>query len=79
VTELNLILSDSGNPVIFLHGGPGGGCDAWNRQFFDPKVYRIIMLDQRGAGQSLPFACLKNNTTWHLVSDIEVSKIFVAK
>lgn len=57
---------------MFLHGGPGAGCDAWNRQFFDPKAYRIVLFDQRGSGKSTPFACLKNNTTWHLVDDIEV-------
>jgi len=60
-----------GKPAIFLHGGPGGGCDASHRQMFDPKAYRIILLDQRGAGRSLPHACLEDNNTWALVSDIE--------
>jgi proline iminopeptidase len=60
-----------GKPVIFLHGGPGGGTDAKMRQFFDPKRYRIILLDQRGCGQSTPHASLVDNTTWHLVDDIE--------
>tara|TARA_E500000075_G_C6996361_1_gene327373 strand:+ start:2492 stop:3454 length:963 start_codon:yes stop_codon:yes gene_type:complete len=60
-----------GRPVIFLHGGPGGGCQPIHRQQFDPKHYRIIIMDQRGCGRSLPYACLDDNTTWHLVADIE--------
>jgi proline iminopeptidase len=60
-----------GKPVIFLHGGPGGGTDAKMRQFFDPKKYRIVLFDQRGCGKSKPSANLEDNTTWHLVSDIE--------
>jgi proline iminopeptidase len=60
-----------GKPVIVLHGGPGGGIAAFYRSYFDPLVYRIVLLDQRGAGQSTPFAELKDNTTWHLVADIE--------
>ncbi|KAL0954999.1 hypothetical protein HGRIS_003924 [Hohenbuehelia grisea] len=60
-----------GNPVIFLHGGPGGGCDAKDRSFFNPDKYKIILLDQRGAGKSTPTACLEENTTWDLVKDIE--------
>lgn len=60
-----------GIPVIFVHGGPGGGCDPINRQLFDPQFYRIIMMDQRGCGKSLPHACLQHNTTWHLVGDLE--------
>jgi len=60
-----------GKPVVVLHGGPGGGCSDYYRQFFDPKVYRAVLFDQRGAGKSTPFACLKDNTTWHLVEDIE--------
>jgi proline iminopeptidase len=60
-----------GKPVIFLHGGPGGGTDAKMRQFFDPKRYRIVLMDQRGCGQSTPHANLIDNTTWHLVEDIE--------
>ncbi|KAG0492905.1 hypothetical protein HPP92_006303 [Vanilla planifolia] len=62
----------SGYPVVFLHGGPGGGTTANNRQFFDPEFYRIILFDQRGAGKSTPHACLEENTTWDLVSDIEL-------
>lgn len=60
-----------GQPAIFLHGGPGSGTSPKQRCFFDPSHYKIILLDQRGAGKSLPFACLENNTTWDLVSDIE--------
>lgn len=60
-----------GIPVVFVHGGPGAGCDATSRRFFDPELYRIILFDQRGAGRSRPHACLDNNTTWDLVDDIE--------
>jgi proline iminopeptidase len=60
-----------GKPVVFLHGGPGGGSDAKQRRFFDPAAYRIILFDQRGCGRSTPHASLVDNTTWHLVSDIE--------
>ncbi len=61
-----------GVPVLFLHGGPGAGCEPLHRRFFDPTLYRIVLLDQRGSGQSTPHAELRNNTTWHLVADIEV-------
>ncbi|KAL7279077.1 hypothetical protein ACG7TL_006914 [Trametes sanguinea] len=60
-----------GTPVIFLHGGPGSGCDPQDRSFFNPTKYKIIMLDQRGAGKSTPTASLDENTTWDLVKDIE--------
>ncbi|MGD8515169.1 MAG: prolyl aminopeptidase [Granulosicoccaceae bacterium] len=60
-----------GLPVLFLHGGPGGCCLPFHRRFFDPAVYRIILFDQRGAGQSTPHASLEHNTTQALVSDIE--------
>jgi proline iminopeptidase len=60
-----------GQPVIFLHGGPGAGISAKHRRYFDPKHYHIILFDQRGAGKSRPFADLTDNTTWDLVSDIE--------
>ncbi|KAF8339830.1 prolyl aminopeptidase serine peptidase [Cantharellus anzutake] len=60
-----------GNPVIFLHGGPGGGTSPKDRIFFNPKKYKIILLDQRGAGKSTPSASLEENTTWDLVEDIE--------
>lgn len=60
-----------GKPVVFLHGGPGGGTDPKQRRFFDPERYRIVLFDQRGCGKSTPHASLVGNTTWHLVSDIE--------
>jgi proline iminopeptidase len=60
-----------GKPVVFLHGGPGGGTDPKMRRFFNPKRYRIVLFDQRGCGKSRPSASLVDNTTWHLVSDIE--------
>ncbi|KAJ7227258.1 proline iminopeptidase [Mycena pura] len=59
------------SPVVFLHGGPGGGCDPKDRSFFNPDKYKIILHDQRGAGKSTPSACLEENTTWDLVKDIE--------
>ncbi|GAA0489938.1 prolyl aminopeptidase [Microbacterium aurantiacum] len=66
-----------GKPVVFLHGGPGGGTSPWHRRFFDPERYRIILLDQRGCGRSTPHASapdadLRHNTTWHLVADIDL-------
>jgi proline iminopeptidase len=60
-----------GKPVVMLHGGPGAGCGTRMRQFHDPAKYRIILFDQRGAGRSTPHADLVDNTTWHLVADIE--------
>ena len=60
-----------GKPALFLHGGPGAGGDVNARRFFDPAKYRIVLFDQRGSGRSLPKASLANNTTWHLVADIE--------
>jgi proline iminopeptidase len=60
-----------GKPVVFLHGGPGGGCAPTSRRFFDPDAYRIVLFDQRGCGRSTPHADLTDNTTWHLVADIE--------
>jgi proline iminopeptidase len=61
----------NGKPVVFLHGGPGGGTNAKCRRFFDPAVYRIVLFDQRGCGKSTPHAELTDNTTWDLVADIE--------
>jgi proline iminopeptidase len=70
-----LYFEESGNPegkpVVFVHGGPGGGTEAKQRRFFDPSVYRIVLFDQRGCGKSTPFASLEANTTWHLVADME--------
>jgi proline iminopeptidase len=66
---------ESGNPrgvpVVFVHGGPGGGTDPRQRRFFDPTRYRIVLFDQRGCGKSTPHASLVDNTTWHLVADME--------
>lgn len=71
-----LYVEESGNPegipVLFVHGGPGAGCESYHRRFFDPNVYRIILFDQRGAGRSTPHAELEGNTTQALVADIEV-------
>jgi proline iminopeptidase len=61
----------NGKPVVFLHGGPGGGCTPTQRRLFDPEKYRILLFDQRGCGRSTPYASLEANTTWHLVADIE--------
>jgi len=61
----------AGRPVVFLHGGPGGGIAPDHRRFFDPKTYRIILFDQRGSGKSVPCAELRENTTWDLIKDIE--------
>ncbi|WP_437566969.1 prolyl aminopeptidase [Sorangium sp. So ce542] len=60
-----------GKPVIFVHGGPGGGTEPKQRRFFDPAAYRIVLFDQRGCGKSTPYASLEENTTWHLVADME--------
>ncbi len=60
-----------GKPVVFLHGGPGGGIEPVYRQYFNPEKWRVILFDQRGCGKSTPHAELRENTTWDLVSDIE--------
>lgn len=60
-----------GKPIVFVHGGPGGGIDSSMRRFFDPKVWRVILFDQRGCGKSTPFSELTDNTTWDSVSDME--------
>jgi proline iminopeptidase len=62
----------NGRPVVFIHGGPGGGCEPWHRQFFDPRRYRMVLFDQRGCGRSTPHAELRENTTWDLVADMEL-------
>jgi proline iminopeptidase len=67
----------NGLPVIFLHGGPGGGTVPKHRQFFDPEKYRIVLFDQRGAGRSTPLAELQNNTTQDLIADIEQLRILL--
>lgn len=70
-----LHIEESGNPdgvpVLFLHGGPGAGCNSRGRCFFDPEEYRIVLFDQRGAGQSTPHACVDNNTLPDLLADID--------
>ncbi len=80
VTDLHdIYFEESGNPegkpVLFVHGGPGGGCDPKMRRFFDPSAYRIILFDQRGCGKSRPHAELTDNTTWRLVSDMEALRV----
>ena len=60
-----------GVPVVVLHGGPGGGCSPAMRRYFNPNVYRVVLFDQRGCGRSRPHASVDQNTTWHLVADIE--------
>ena len=71
----DLYVEECGNPeglpVLFLHGGPGAGCEPYHRRFFDPKRYRIILFDQRGCGRSRPHAALERNTTTALIEDIE--------
>ncbi|MGG2395464.1 prolyl aminopeptidase [Pseudomonas sp. SH1-B] len=64
--------SADGLPVLFIHGGPGAGCDAASRRYFDPNLYRIVTFDQRGCGRSTPHASLENNTTQALIADIEL-------
>lgn len=76
VSEIHTLwIEECGNPqgipVVFLHGGPGAACEPFQRRFFDPKLYRIILFDQRGCGRSTPHAELIENTTQHLVEDIE--------
>ncbi|MEE8059153.1 MAG: prolyl aminopeptidase [Pseudomonadales bacterium] len=76
-----LYIEESGDPegipVLFVHGGPGSGCDKKSRCFFDPERYRVILYDQRGAGQSTPHAELENNHTQALVEDIEAIREFL--
>jgi proline iminopeptidase len=64
-----------GVPVVFIHGGPGGGTEPSHRRYFDPKHYRVILFDQRGCGKSTPYAELKDNTTWDLVADMEKLRV----
>ena len=76
-----LYIEESGNPegipVIVVHGGPGGGCEDYYRRFFDAERFRIILLDQRGAGRSTPLAELEGNTTADLVADLEKTRQFL--
>ena len=83
VSEVHeLYLDESGNPdgipVLFVHGGPGIGCDANSRRFFDPGKYRIICFDQRGCGRSVPHAELDDNNTQALVEDIEQIRTYLS-
>jgi len=77
----SVYIEQSGNPngvpVIIVHGGPGAGTVPLQRQFFDPKRYRIILFDQRGSGNSRPLGCIVNNTTWNLVSDMELIRTYL--
>ncbi|WND03408.1 prolyl aminopeptidase [Temperatibacter marinus] len=74
-----IYLEQSGNrygiPVVFVHGGPGGGTSPLQRRFFDPSKYHIILFDQRGCGKSRPHASLENNTSWDLVADMEAIRL----
>jgi len=76
VSELHTIYIEQagnpkGKPVIFVHGGPGGGLEESHRRYFDPQKWRIILFDQRGCGKSTPLGSLEENTTWDLVADME--------
>ncbi|MGH1462772.1 MAG: prolyl aminopeptidase [Neptuniibacter sp.] len=77
----NLYIEESGNPqgipVLFIHGGPGGGTASAHRSFFDPEKYRIILFDQRGCGRSTPHSELSENTTEHLIADIEQIRTYL--
>jgi len=66
-----IVGNPNGIPIVFLHGGPGGGIEPIYRQYFNPDKYKIILFDQRGCGKSTPHAELEENTTWNLVADIE--------
>lgn len=68
-----------GKPVVFLHGGPGGGSSPEHRRQFNPDRYKILVFDQRGCGRSTPYASLEHNTTWDLVEDIEKLRTEVSK
>jgi proline iminopeptidase len=76
-----LYVEESGNrkglPVIYLHGGPGSGCKAFHRSFFNPELYRIILLDQRGSGRSTPLGGTVYNTTQHLIDDLEAVRLYL--
>jgi proline iminopeptidase len=66
-----------GVPVLFLHGGPGGGCSAEHRRFFDPALFRVVLFDQRGAGCSTPLGEVTHNTLSHLIADIETLREYL--
>jgi len=77
-----LYIEECGNPqgipVVFVHGGPGGGCEPWHRQFFNPDLYRVVLFDQRGCGRSTPHAELHDNTTPLLLEDMETIRRHLA-
>lgn len=80
VSELHeLYIDEAGNPdgipVLFVHGGPGGGCDGSSRRFYDPALYRIVTFDQRGCGRSTPHSELSDNTTQDLIADMEAIRV----
>ncbi len=80
VSELHeLYIDEAGNPdgipVLFVHGGPGGGCDGSSRRFYDPALYRIVTFDQRGCGRSTPHGELSDNTTQDLIADMEAIRV----
>ncbi|AWX42905.1 Proline iminopeptidase [Metamycoplasma cloacale] len=82
VSELHSIYyqefgNPNGTPIVFVHGGPGGGCSDSSSQFFDHNYYRIILFDQRGCGKSIPSAEIRENTTWELVEDMEKLRKFL--
>ncbi|WP_316368266.1 prolyl aminopeptidase [Candidatus Thiodiazotropha sp. CDECU1] len=68
---LEQVGNPDGIPVLFLHGGPGAGCEPYHRRFFNPDHYRVVLFDQRGCGHSTPHASIESNTTWDLVDDME--------
>ena len=76
-----LYIEECGNPdgipVLFVHGGPGAGCERYHRRFFDPQRYRIILFDQRGCGRSTPHAHLEHNSTQALIADIEQIRVLL--
>ena len=69
--------NSKGIPVIFLHGGPGSGCNEGQKAIFDYKKYRVVFLDQRGSGKSTPKGTIKNNTTLKLIEDIELVRKYL--
>jgi proline iminopeptidase len=69
--------SEQGIPVVFLHGGPGSGCNAAHRRLFNPSTYRVILFDQRGAGKSEPLGETENNSTQHLIADLEAIRNYL--
>src|SRR6056300_814424 len=72
---LELSGNPNGEPILFIHGGPGGGCSPEHRRFFNPELYKIILFDQRGCGRSTPHGSLEHNTTDYLIDDIEKIRI----